>query len=179
VNVILVNTKDQQVGIMEKLEAHKQGLLHRAFSVFIFNDEGEMLLQRRAAGKYHSSLLWSNACCSHPLPGEDTAVAAQRRLIEEMGFNTPVEKVLDFIYTADVGNELVEYEFDHVFVGYYNGDILINKSEVAEYAFSSLQDIKKDIDQNPANYTAWFRLLFQQVETWWLENNQVQMKEAI
>src|SRR6186713_1911258 len=113
--VILVSEHDDMVGIMDKMEAHKQGLLHRAFSVFVFNDKGEMLLQQRALNKYHSGGLWTNACCSHPQPGENTLIAAKRRLLEEMGFNIPLQKIFHFVYKAEVDKGLTEYEFDHVF----------------------------------------------------------------
>src|SRR3954470_13284590 len=119
--VILVNEKDQAIGTMEKMEAHRKGVLHRAFSVFIFDRHGKMLLQQRAFHKYHSGGLWTNACCSHPLPGEDIESAAHRRLYEEMGFQTPLKKIFDFTYKADFRNGLTEYEFDHVFTGYYEG----------------------------------------------------------
>jgi isopentenyl-diphosphate delta-isomerase len=113
--VILVNDRDEPIGLMEKLEAHQKGLLHRAFSIFIFNSSGELLLQRRSLHKYHSGGLWTNTCCSHPSPAEDILAAAQRRLNEEMGFTAPLEKIFDFIYKAEFDNGLVEYEFDHVF----------------------------------------------------------------
>ena len=121
--VILVDVNDRQIGIMEKMKAHQQGSLHRAFSVFIFNKKGEMLLQQRALNKYHSGGLWTNACCSHPLPGEETIAAAKRRLQEELGFEIPVEKVFDFVYKADFDNGLTEHEFDHVYVGEFEGKI--------------------------------------------------------
>jgi len=119
--VILVNEQDEQVGIMEKMQAHREGKLHRAFSVFIFNNKREMLLQQRALNKYHSGGLWTNACCSHPKPNESTEAAAKRRLKEELGFETTLEKNFDFTYKADFENGLTEYEFDHVFSGVYNG----------------------------------------------------------
>ena len=118
-NVILVDENDAPIGIMEKIEVHQKALLHRAFSVFIFNSKGEMLLQKRANNKYHSPGLWTNACCSHPSPGQDTLEAATKRLQEEMGFTTAIEKVFDFIYKAPFDNGLTEYEFDHVFIGTY------------------------------------------------------------
>src|SRR5262245_45397537 len=118
--VILVNELDLATGVMEKMEAHEKGLLHRAFSIFIFNSKGEMLLQQRALGKYHSGGLWSNTCCSHPQPGEDILLSAQNRLQEEMGFTTTLNKIFDFTYKADFGNGLTEYEFDHVFAGQYD-----------------------------------------------------------
>ena len=121
--VILVNEQDEQTGVMEKMEAHQKALLHRAFSVFIFNDKGELLLQQRASDKYHSGGLWTNTCCSHPNPDEETITAAQRRLKEEMGFTTKLSKAFDFIYKSEFSNGLTEHEFDHVFTGYYNGEI--------------------------------------------------------
>ena len=129
--VILVNEQDAPIGVMEKMEAHKTGTLHRAFSIFIFNSQGEMLLQQRAKGKYHSGGLWTNACCSHPQPGEQVEKAAERRLMEELGFSTSLEKVFDFLYKAGLDNGLTEHEFDHVFVGEYNGAINFNTEEVA------------------------------------------------
>src|SRR5437868_2002286 len=141
--VILVNKRDEPTGSMEKLAAHQQGLLHRAFSIFIFNDNGELLLQQRAIDKYHSGGLWTNTCCSHPQPGEETIVAAQRRLKEEMGFTTSIKKVFDFVYKAEFGNGLIEHEFDHVFAGNYNGEIEYNKDEVMDCCYRSLPDIHK------------------------------------
>src|SRR5215468_430433 len=113
--VILVNELDEEIGTMEKLSAHEQGVLHRAISVFIFNEKGEMLLQQRASRKYHSGGLWTNACCSHPHPGEATHAAALRRLKEEMGFETSLKKAFDFVYKTSFDNGLTEHEFDHVF----------------------------------------------------------------
>ncbi len=164
--VILVNEKDVQTGVMEKMEAHRKGLLHRAFSVFIFNSKGEMLLQQRAAGKYHSAGLWTNACCSHPRPGEDTCQAAARRLMEEMGFTTPVEKVFDFVYKADFDNGLTEYEFDHVFAGEYEGHVFPNKEEVGDYCFKSMEEIASSLEYYPQKYTPWFRIAFPKVLQW-------------
>ena len=133
--VILVNERDEPIGVIGKMEAHKQGVLHRAFSVFIFNSKGEILLQQRAFNKYHSAGLWTNACCSHPQPGEDSLSAALRRLNEEMGFQTSLEKVFDFIYKVSFDNGLIENEFDHVFIGEYEGLIFSNKQEVNDYCF--------------------------------------------
>src|SRR4051812_27807392 len=140
--VILVNERDEALDQMEKIEAHKKGLLHRAFSVFIFNSKREMLLQRRAAGKYHSGGLWSNACCSHPYPGEATDAAAVRRLKEELGFSTAVHKAFDFTYRAAFDNGLTEHEFDHVFVGEYNGVIRPNADEVCDYCYKDFEDVR-------------------------------------
>lgn len=158
--VILVNEADAQVGTMEKMEAHRKALLHRAFSVFIFNSRGEMLLQRRASGKYHSPGLWTNACCSHPRPGENTLSAASRRLAEEMGFTTRLEKLFDFTYRSEFDNGLTEFEFDHVFVGHYDADIHPDAAEVSDYCFQSLDEIKNGLEARPDHFTSWFHLAF-------------------
>ena len=168
--VILVDEKDKVIGSMEKMEAHLKGAMHRAFSVFIFNSSGQMLLQQRAIGKYHSAGLWSNACCSHPYPGEDIEMAAQRRLNEEMGFKTSLEKLFDFVYKASFGNDLIENEFDHVFVGKYEGEININPREVSDYSFKSVNAIKQELKEKPEIYTAWFHIAFPKIESWWKKN---------
>lgn len=168
-NVILVDEEDRPVGVCEKMEAHRLGVLHRAFSIFIFNRKGEMLLQRRAAHKYHSGGLWTNACCSHPAPGEDTADAVQRRLREELGFVTPAEKRFAFVYKAEFGNGLTEYEYDHVFSGEYEGEILCNPDEVMDYCYKPMPDIADSLVSHPGNYTAWFHLAFPRIEQWWKE----------
>lgn len=165
--VILVDEHDDMVGIMDKMEAHRQGLLHRAFSVFIFNHKGEMLLQQRALDKYHSGGLWTNACCSHPIPGEKTKDAAQRRLMEELGFTTPIEKIFDFLYKAKFDNGLTEHEFDHVFAGEYEGKLKANPDEVNDFCYKSIPEIKEIIQSHPQKYTAWFHLAFPKIETWW------------
>lgn len=163
--VILVNEEDIPLGTMEKMEAHRKALLHRAFSVFIFNSRGEMLLQRRAAGKYHSPGLWTNACCSHPRPGEDTHAAASRRLEEELGFTTGLEKLFDFTYRSEFDNGLTEFEFDHVFVGRYDEEaIRPNAAEVSDYCFQSLAEIKEGLVARPDHFTSWFHLAFPLVE---------------
>jgi isopentenyl-diphosphate delta-isomerase len=162
--VILVNEKDVIKGTAGKMEVHEKGLLHRAFSVFIFNCKGEMLLQQRAMHKYHSGGLWTNACCSHPKPGEETTTAALRRLKEEMGFETDLEKVFDFVYKAELENGLTEHEFDHVFVGQYNGVVEYSKEEVMAYRYSSMQEISDSLKSEPERYTAWFRLAFPRIE---------------
>ena len=136
-NVILVNEQDRQTGTMEKMEVHQKAILHRAFSVFIFNDKGEMLLQKRAVKKYHSGGLWTNTCCSHPQPGEDTLEAAGKRLQEEMGFNTTLNKAFTFIYKAELDNGLTEHEFDHVFIGNFNGEVQPDPEEVEDYCYQS------------------------------------------
>jgi isopentenyl-diphosphate delta-isomerase len=162
--VILVDEADIPVGTMEKLEAHRKALLHRAFSVFIFNSRGEMLLQRRAPDKYHSPGLWTNACCSHPRPGEDTLAAASRRLEEELGFTTPLQKLFDFTYRSEFDNGLTEFEFDHVFVGQYDEAIHPNAAEVSDYGYRSLDAIREDLASRPEEFTSWFHLAFPLVE---------------
>jgi isopentenyl-diphosphate delta-isomerase len=168
--VILVNEQDEQTGTIEKMEAHRKALLHRAFSVFIFNGKGEMLLQQRAKTKYHSPGLWTNACCSHPRPGESVDAAASRRLKEEMGFDTPLKKIFDFIYRVDFDNGLTEFEFDHVYSGIYTGhDLEPDQHEVSDYCFRSLEDIQQDMDSRPEKYSSWFRIAFPKV---WNSFNQ-------
>ncbi|MFN8247448.1 MAG: isopentenyl-diphosphate Delta-isomerase [Ferruginibacter sp.] len=163
-DVILVDERDVQVGTMEKLEVHQKALLHRAFSIFIFNSKGEMLLQQRAANKYHSAGLWTNACCSHPQPGEDTLAAAQLRLEMEMGIVTTIQKAFEFTYRTSFDNGLTEYEFDHVFVGEYDGQIVPNQDEVSDYCFKSMKDIRESIQSHPQKYSEWFKIAFPQVE---------------
>lgn len=170
--VILVNEADQEIGFMEKMEAHEKAVLHRAFSVFILNDAGEMLLQQRASNKYHSANLWTNTCCSHPKPGELTKSAAHRRLQEEMGFDTPLEKAFDFIYKAPFDNGLTEYEFDHVFIGNYQGNIQPNPLEVKDYAFRTFENINQQIATKPTEFTIWFLIAFPKVYAWWMQQNK-------
>jgi isopentenyl-diphosphate delta-isomerase len=169
-HVILVNEKDEPVGIMEKMEAHLLGKLHRAFSVFIFNSKGDMLLQQRAFAKYHSPGLWSNACCSHPHPGEETLSAAIRRTKEELGIEVPLEKQFHFIYKAQFENGLTEYEFDHVFTGSFSGELIVNPEEVYDYSFQPLAEIKQLLQTDPQQFTAWFKIIFPEIEKWWLRN---------
>ena len=166
-DVILVDEKDNPMGQMEKLEAHQKAVLHRAFSIFIFNSKGDMLLQQRVEDKYHSGGLWSNACCSHPRPGEDLMQAAGRRLKEEMGFDTPLEKIFDFIYRAELENGLTEHEFDHVLAGEYEGAVTFNTSEVKNTVYKDMRDIGQSLQENPGQYTAWFRLIFPRIAIWW------------
>lgn len=170
--VILVNENDDMVGTMDKIQAHKQGLLHRAFSIFIFNSKGDMLLQQRAFTKYHSGGLWTNACCSHPMPGEKTHDAAQRRLMEELGFETPIEKIFDFTYKADFHNGLTEYEFDHVFAGEYEGELDINPDEVNDFIYKEVSVIKNEMQTEPQKFTAWFHIAFPKIEEWWASRYQ-------
>ena len=161
--VILVDKTDHQIGEMEKQEAHIKGLLHRAFSIFIFNSKGEVLLQQRALHKYHSGGLWTNTCCSHPRNGETTIQAANRRLMEEMGMSCVLTEEFSFIYKAKLDNDLYEHELDHVFFG--TTDLLpqINKEEVADYKYSSFQDIQQEMKDYPERYTAWFKICFDEV----------------
>ena len=159
-NVILVDEKDNQVGLMPKLEAHQKGLLHRAFSVFIFNSDYKLLLQKRASSKYHSGGLWTNTCCSHPRDGEDIIDAANRRLNEEMGIKTSLRKVFDFIYTAELDNNLIENEFDHVFYGVYDIDPIINNDEAEDFKWVDMETLKNDIENNKDQYTVWFKIAF-------------------
>lgn len=157
-NVILVNEHDVAIGTMEKLEAHEKGLLHRAFSIFVFNSKNELLLQRRALTKYHSAGLWTNTCCSHPRPEEETIDAAHRRLKEEMGFDTELNFKTKFIYKTPFENGLTEHELDYVFVGYYNLQPNINTNEVESFRWTALQDLKQEIKSTPQNFTSWFKI---------------------
>jgi isopentenyl-diphosphate delta-isomerase len=165
--VILVDENDVSTGTMAKMEAHEKAVLHRAFSVFIFNSQGDMLLQQRAVDKYHSGGLWSNSCCSHPRPGEETADAASRRLKEEMGFETGLKKVFDFIYKASFENGLTEHEFDHVFVGYYDGTVAPDEKEVNGYAYKPMHEIEELMQTQPELFTAWFHIAFPKIKEWY------------
>jgi isopentenyl-diphosphate delta-isomerase len=171
--VILVNELDEPTGSMEKMEAHRKALLHRAFSVFIFNAKGDMLLQQRAHKKYHSAGLWTNACCSHPRPGEGTKDAAMRRLSEELGFTAELSKIFDFTYRSEFENGLTEFEFDHVFVGMHDGAIHPDKNEVSDYCFKSLDEIESNLASYPLNYTVWFHRAFPLVQKWMEENSPI------
>ncbi len=168
--VILVTEGDEEIGTMEKMEAHRRGVLHRAFSIFVFDKSGRMLLQKRAAYKYHGALLWSNTCCSHPYPGEEVANAAARRLEEEMGFTTGLNKIFSFCYNETVENNLIEHEYDHVFVGEFDGEIKTNENEVDDFSYRHMRDIKKDLEKNPSDFTIWFKIVFPRIEQWWKEN---------
>ena len=159
-NVILVNEFDEQIGLMPKMEAHEKALLHRAFSVFVFNDNNELMLQQRALGKYHSPGLWTNTCCSHQREGESNIEAGTRRLQEEMGFVTALEEKTSFIYKAPFDNGLTEHELDHIMVGYYQDEPVINKEEVESWKWRPLEDVKVDIENHPELYTAWFKIIF-------------------
>lgn len=163
--LILVDEHDEVVGHCFKLEAHQNGgVLHRAFSIFIFNAQGEMLLQQRAASKYHFACLWSNACCSHPLRGQQTPDAAHERLRHEFGFHTPLEPVCSFVYRADdAASGLTEHEFDHVFRGNWNDEVRPNPEEIAAWRWMSVPDLRADLETRPQLYTPWFRIVLEQV----------------
>lgn len=159
--VILVNQADEPIGTMPKLEAHEKAVLHRAFSVFVMNKNGEIMLQQRAAHKYHSPSLWTNTCCSHQRVGESNIGAGIRRLKEEMGFETEIKELFSFIYKAEFDNGLTEHELDHVMLGHYNDAPVINPEEVADWKWMLPGEIKKDITENPQKYTAWFKIIFE------------------
>ena len=158
--VILVNQNDQQIGTMPKLEAHEKAILHRAFSVFVLNDNNEIMLQQRAHHKYHSPLLWTNTCCSHQRVGESNIEAGTRRLEEEMGFKTELKELFHFIYKAPFDNGLTEHELDHVMIGYYNEEPKINTDEVESWKWMAIDAVKLDIQSNPDIYTIWFKIIF-------------------
>lgn len=158
--VILVNEKDEQIGLMEKIEAHEKALLHRAFSVFVFNDKNELMIQQRALSKYHSPGLWTNTCCSHQREGESNIAAGKRRLQEEMGFTTNLKDTISFIYKAPFDNGLTEHEFDHILIGDFEGQPDLNPDEVAAWQWVSLDDLKVDMKKNPHIYTEWFKIIF-------------------
>ena len=159
--VILVNENDEQIGLMPKMEAHEKAVLHRAFSVFIFNSKNELMLQQRAAHKYHSPLLWTNTCCSHQRDGETNIEAGTRRLQEEMGFTTSLKETTSFIYKAPFDNGLTEHELDHIIIGYYEQAPVINPDEVEDWKWIPLEDVRTDIAAQPELYTAWFKIIFE------------------
>jgi len=161
--VILVSPQDEEIGYMEKMEAHQLGLLHRAFSVFLFNSKGEMLLQKRAISKYHSGGLWTNACCSHPRKGETIEQAASRRTREELGCEPELQKIHTFIYKAALDNNLIEHEFDHVLVGNYEGEMNLNVNEVSEIVYLPIQKIRQEMNEQPDKFTVWFKIIFEEV----------------
>jgi isopentenyl-diphosphate delta-isomerase len=155
--VILVDEQDRELGASEKLRAHVEGALHRAFSVFVFDRDGRLLLQRRAREKYHSGGLWSNTCCGHPRPGEETAAAARRRLREEMNLDCELRAAFDFIYRAELDNALVEHEYDHVFAGEFDGSPVPDPSEVEEWKWMSLDELRRELREEPSRYSYWLR----------------------
>ncbi|MFN6075089.1 MAG: isopentenyl-diphosphate Delta-isomerase [Fluviicola sp.] len=157
--LILVDENDQEIGSMEKMEVHEKGLLHRAFSILIFNSKNEMLLQQRALSKYHSGGLWTNTCCSHPRKEESTLQAANRRLIEEMGFSTELEEKFSFIYRAELDKNMIEHELDHVFFGTFEGEFQFNREEVNAIRWISISDLIQEIKDSPSSFTEWFKIL--------------------
>jgi isopentenyl-diphosphate delta-isomerase len=161
--VILVDEQDRELGVMEKMEAHEKAVLHRAFSVFLFNEQGDMLLQQRAFTKYHSGGLWTNACCSHPRPAEATHSAACRRTQEELGISPDIGHAFSFVYKAAFDNGLTEHEFDHVFVGRWDGDLMLNPEEVAAVRYVPVLEIRREMEERPELYTVWFKIAFDRV----------------
>ncbi len=162
--VVLVNEIDIPQGTMEKMQAHLNGSLHRAFSIFLFNEKEELLIHKRASEKYHSGGLWTNTCCSHPRPDEKVEEAAHRRLWEEMGLKTDLKPLFHRIYQLEVGQGLVEHEYDHVFTGRFNGIPAPDPAEVEEWCFKDLESLRSDMAAHPESYTSWFLLLMQQIE---------------
>lgn len=161
--VILVNEQDEEIGLEEKMKAHQAALLHRAFSVFIYNSDGKMLLQQRADEKYHSGGLWTNACCSHPRKGEAVLEAAHRRLQEEMGFDTDLTELFTFIYQAELDSGLVEYELDHVVVGHYDGTVEPNPEEAKAFRWVEIGELINEVEQHPHSFTVWFKIALNEV----------------
>lgn len=171
--VILVDENDQPIGLIEKLEAHKKGLLHRAFSVFVVNEKGELLLQQRALDKYHSAGLWTNTCCSHQRENETTLEAANRRLMEEMGMQVELKELFSFIYKADFENGLTEHELDYVLVGFSNENPHINPQEVADFQWKTFSEIQDEMQEMPEKYTIWFRIIFEKFYQFMNENKSL------
>jgi isopentenyl-diphosphate delta-isomerase len=163
-HVILVDENDNEVGTMEKMEAHRKGVLHRAFSILLFDETGRMLIQKRANDKYHSGNLWTNACCSHPLPGESLDQAARRRLREELGIEGNPEHRYSFIYRAELDDNVIEHELDHVFVGTFDGTPEINEEEISDWKYVKMDWLKEDINRNPDAYTEWFKIIIRHPE---------------
>ncbi|UZO79411.1 isopentenyl-diphosphate Delta-isomerase [Aquimarina sp. ERC-38] len=169
--VILVDENDNEIGTMPKMEAHEKACLHRAFSVFILNEKEEVMLQKRALHKYHSPGLWTNTCCSHQRVGESNLEAGKRRLQEEMGFTTDLTDSISFIYKAPFDNGLTEHEYDHVLIGSYTDNPIINKEEVADWKWMAIDDIRQDIKENPKTYTVWFKIIFEKFDEFITLNN--------
>ena len=157
--VILVDKNDNEVGFEEKITAHKKKLLHRAFSIFLFNKSSEILLQRRAPNKYHSGNLWTNTCCSHPLPNISLLESAKKRLFEEMGIEAELKKIFSFVYKEEFKNGLCEYEYDHVLFGQFDGVPTLNLSEAVDYKWIKITDLKSEIKLNPDKFTIWLRIM--------------------
>lgn len=162
-SVILVDENDRKIGEAEKMAVHRNGSLHRAFSIFVFNSDGKTLLQKRAKAKYHSASLWSNTCCSHPKPGEVLEDAVKRRLLEEMGFECEPVKVFSFKYKIEFDSKLIEHEYDHVFVGYFDGNPVPNRNEVEAWKWVDIDAILSDLRNSPEKYTFWFKIAFQRL----------------
>lgn len=160
--VVLISENDEVLGLMDKMQAHENGLLHRAFSVFLFNDRGELLLQKRASKKYHSPNQWTNAVCSHPRADETYLQAAKRRLQEELGIQAELTPKFHFIYKAEVGSNLWEHELDHVFTGEYNGEFTLNPEEVSEIRYISMKDLDQELEAQPENFTPWFKIILRE-----------------
>ena len=169
--VVLLDAQDKPIGTMGKHAAHMRGLYHAAISIILVDRAGRQLLQQRAFTKYHCGGLWTNACCSHPRPDETPEQAAQRRLFEELGFVTEVTPAFDFIYKAALDNDLTEYEFDHVLLGNYDGKVEINLSEVGDFCYRSMEDIRNELVAHPGKYTAWFLIAFPMVEAYLKNKN--------
>lgn len=161
--VTLVDHTDQLVGEMEKMEAHRQGALHRAFSIFLFNSHGQLLLQQRAIKKYHSGGLWTNTCCGHPRPGEDTLAAGKRRLMEETGINCEMEELFSFVYRHEFDNKLIEYEYDHVLIGFSDQPARPDPAEIAAVRYIAPEQLATDLDNQPDLYTAWLKVCYNEV----------------
>jgi len=159
--VVLVDEHDNPIGLMPKLEAHQKAVLHRAFSVFVLNDQNELMLQQRALHKYHSPGLWTNTCCSHQRSGESNIQAGTRRLQEEMGFTTQLTELTSFIYKAPFDNGLTEHELDHIMIGRYNDSPTINPDEVASWKWMPIEEVKLDVSAHPEHYTVWFVIIFE------------------
>lgn len=158
-HVVLVDEFDNIIGTMEKLEAHEKGLLHRAFSILLFNSKGEILLQKRSSAKYHSGGLWTNTCCSHPLPNERMEDATQRKLKQEMGIEASMEFNFKFIYNARLDKNLIEHEYDHVYTGMFDGVPILNREEVEDWKFIDFKSLQNDMELNPELYTYWFKAI--------------------
>jgi isopentenyl-diphosphate delta-isomerase len=163
-DIILVDKNDNEIGTGNKLEVHQKGILHRAFSVFVWNKQGQLMMQQRAKEKYHTPGLWSNTCCSHPKPGEDTEAGAHRRLQEEMGFDCELKEEMTVIYHSRFENDLTEHEYDHVFFGHYDGEPNINKEEVHAWEWMTVNELLRDVRVNPDNYTVWFKIILNRLK---------------
>lgn len=169
--VVCVDEQDRELSIMEKMEAHEKGILHRAFSIFVFNKEGQLMLHQRALHKYHSGGLWTNTCCSHPQPGETVLESAHKRLVEEMGFDCELEEIFQFLYRAEFEDGLIEHEYDHVIVGRYDKEPKPNPEEVNAYKWIGIEELAKDIEDYPAKYTVWFKIAIEKVREYMKKNS--------